>query len=993
GGNGTDDAINTYDFPDDMVSLYANWTVVNKYDEPNEDANTYELTVTNTTKDLKTVSPDNWGVEKLPFGEPQLDKTNNTVTFKWKVNVGMIDPNSTPENKVLLTADPVYYGHGRDAVTSFTLGELITANYINNGALTPLHPDGGTISISKSSTGANSYELSLTADAGSIVVWPADSATSSDLVMNSVQVDADGNGLKDNDPYVPAYTTYYVTAVYKYTPDMIGQFTEPARQISAKNKVSSTAVLPNKDNQTDNAENTQNRALFVDDPASFIITKDLKLKNGTTVNYAGENKKYGDLGFTITDAAGNPVTIYSRSGNADDGYTYEPYTGDLEQTTNLTQPKVYYVLPGVTYKITETIDSRYTDYMEPAAAGGETVTKGPLSSGGQPVDFRFTNKETIGSITVKKEDTAGHPVKGAKFKLVSVGENGTETQVGEILETEGTNTATCTWNDLPYGTYKLYEVESAPGYVKMDAENGLPLTITIPYTDENDVVHVDYTTPVLKNQKTQATATLHKYVGANGALSTFNRLEETVDGATYLLERSSDGGRTWESAKTYDGTVITAKPLSSFGFLEYNVPASENDVTYTYRWKETLSNNDTYIPVNHPENDTKTGYSDTFTMTEGDSKTSIIYNRTLTKIKVQKEGKQYDTKGAFGYITDIEVPVTLYRYSGTGTPTSVSQLEDLGTQTAKYNDNNATWDKLPWYTGANGSETAYTYYVKETIDSTFVFDSATLGGTTIDPSNYVEIGGEKYIKVDVSSGSEDYAVKLINYKKAIPVQIVKRDQNGNPTIPGCEFTIYDSNGNVALDARTLDPDDKLENLGYSNNVAGVYVYLEPGKTYTYKETKEANSHFLEADSDNPLVQVDKGGVIITPTFTPGQTMTVKTYVVKNQVHPTIRIYKRNSASTSTNVTGAKYSVYTRSGEAPNYTYTPVLASNGQPLVLNANGSASTERLSPGTYYFTESTVPANFLNPNYEHSAEVYEALDTTNTYIYESSVGTHGTT
>ena len=42
--------------------------------------------------------------------------------------------------------------------------------------------------------------------------------------------------------------------------------------------------------------------------------------------------------------------------------------------------------------------------------------------------------------------------------------------------------------------------------------------------------------PVLKNQKTQATATLHKYVGANGALSTFNRLEETVDGAQLCKE-------------------------------------------------------------------------------------------------------------------------------------------------------------------------------------------------------------------------------------------------------------------------------------------------------------------------------------------------------------------------------------------------------------------------------------------------------------------------
>ena len=107
GNNGTALSINDYDFPDDMISLYAEWTVRDKRTgDPGVPlaGGEYELTATTTVNDIHTITPDKWGVEKTSFGTPTVDKANKTVTFKWQVNVGMLGT----DGETLLTKNTDY---------------------------------------------------------------------------------------------------------------------------------------------------------------------------------------------------------------------------------------------------------------------------------------------------------------------------------------------------------------------------------------------------------------------------------------------------------------------------------------------------------------------------------------------------------------------------------------------------------------------------------------------------------------------------------------------------------------------------------------------------------------------------------------------------------------------------------------------------------------------------------------------------------------------
>ncbi len=972
GNNGTDKAISEYVFAPDMVTLSAEWDLVDKRTGTPVVLKTYNQTVNASADKIQTTSPDVWDVEKTNSGSPVVDKSAKTVTFKWQVNVGMVVEEAGSKTMVSQNSD--YARTGRDAVTTMTLGEQLSAKLVSGGSV--LQPKDGKISISKSASGNNSVDVALNSGAGSVIVWPESSVTDSKLLMDSLKVDKDGDGTAETE--VPSYTTYYVTAVYDITDDMIREFNETADAIESVNTASTTAVLPVLGTQTGSASNTQNAPLYLKDPASFRITKTLIKPNGESVTY---NNEHGTITYTLTLADDSAAEVYTKNGSS-----YTKYTGDLQQSKS-TSSNIYYVLPGRAYKITETIAPEHTDIMKPVGDSYK-LSPDPLQGGdSNRWTASFTNKETLGTITVRKQDDKNHNLPGAEFALYRV--DGQNEVLIEKLTTKSPS-GTCVFGvtagkELPYGTYKLYETNPPAGYSKMDAENHLPMIIVI------DDDHQNVTTEILKNKETKATVDLNKYVGSNQSTvstDTFTKWTSKFPQATFLLQVKNDNGE-WVTAKDINGRDVTEMSLNESGSFSsaIEVPATKADGTahYEYRFRETLTENSGYVPVNHPADDLLHGYSEVFTLDQGQTYTVPLFNRKTVAVMALKNAYQYDSKGNPTVITTATVPVTLYRYEGTGTPTSADQLDSLGEKTARHTNSSsnptAQWTNLPYFGGADGSETQYTYYIKETLGSDFVFGKAQLGSTDISESDQIMIGGERYIKVSVGSNN-NYTVTLYNYKKAIPVQIVKKTDSSDPnvTISGCEVTVYKDRNCTQVAADAQNSSKLLENLTLTT-----VFYLEQGVTYYYKETKEVNSEFLSATTDDKRVDIEKGGVIIAGTVTPGEKATVKTYEVKNKLHPRIRIDKKNAVSTGTNVTGSKFAVYTKT---PGGTYTPYLDSKGQAVVIDKTNERSNTWLPPGEYYFTESTVPGGFLDPNYPNSRDVYAEKDTTNTYIYDSTAG-----
>ena len=162
------------------------------------------------------------------------------------------------------------------------------------------------------------------------------------------------------------------------------------------------------------------------------------------------------------------------------------------------------------------------------------------------------------------------------------------------------------------------------------------------------------------------------------------------------------------------------------------------------------------------------------------------------------------TSGIVTATTDMTIGVTLYQYSGTGTPSSADDLEEFGTGTARFSNSGsnttAKWTIPIFGTDENGNEFKYKYYIKEDLDDIsgqtantgdFEFGSVdtSLQGTV------VTIGegeaAESYVEIDFTTLKSVYETRLYNYQQAIPVHVVKRNANTNATsIDGCQVTVY-----------------------------------------------------------------------------------------------------------------------------------------------------------------------------------------------------------
>ena len=999
GANGTDNSINTYDLSK-FINLKASFDLLDKTQIEGSDnyiVKTYSASDSDTADNFSTSSPDVWGVQKIRKDAPVV--SNGKATYTWTVKVGLrsgaaqyLEDGSS--NPMYLVADDGQYNRpGRDAVTTLSLGDLLSAELSNHEALgTP------TLTIKRDSINADGTTPEPKPFTGSIVVWGQ--GADKNVMLNKVKsIDSDGDTKADVE--TPVYTTYTVTAEYDVS-SYQGEFYDTTIiTLDTDNTVNLAAQLPKLPNQSDRDEVLVSAQLTNKDPASFNLVKKLDQYGDGQADYDG---RYGTITYSLKNG-NTAATIYIKK---TDG-SYEVFTGNMQPGTT------YYVLPG-SYTVSETIDSAYSKYMVPVkvAAKNNTTNQSSGASGSsgstsfapeakEDWTITFTNKETLGKAVIKKYDQGSGELAGAKFQLKDSAGNIVKVKVDGVEQdyvvTDANGNAS--YDRLPYDTYTLKEIEAPRGY-------SLDPTVKTFTIGEGDGKTLLYNAE-FHNQDNLAHIVMEKYTGVGQALSSFERVTGTFSDATFELQYKGTDGQ-WHTAKDSEGNAI-ATSLNNFGYIKADVLAEDAAIAGTdkrieYRFVETIANGSIYYPVDPTptEGETynpgdKTFATDGVRINKGDTYTFRLYNRRAVTITVNKNFYSVNASGAPAYLgDDFGAKVTIGLYRTTKADPKVADLEKVG-DSLNVGHANESWTGLP-ATDAAGN--AYTYYLREestTGDFVQIRENnqdATIVGLK-DGDNTVY-----YSKVALTSTKVSYITTLKNIRDVIPVHIVKYNEtSGAYDLGSCAVTVYsaytdDTTNTIATDAisKTAGDDPQpvsLNNVTMPAGNSGAVVYLKPGQVYYYKETViQPGYRFSKLTSDetngNTAVTTNLGKIDLTKVHQPdltGSDTAYKTYTVTNKTDPQIRINKFKSVkegSTYPTVSGAEFTVYVKD-ESGNYV---PYQKNGQDVKITTTNALSGVTLPNGTYYLAETKVPANFIDPNSEAGAALYNALDMdSNTYTY----------
>ena len=1033
GNNGTANSINTYNLAN-CVTLNAKFDVVDKTSElpyPQNAVKTYTYPATAGMDPITTITPDVWGVNKSESKPAAVDQNSNIVTYEWQIDVGLVKGTDENGRSILQSDGDKYTRFGADEVTTMSLSDALKVFLNGSDTQYDLNPTSVTIKKTGTTTTAVTlYDAETNLLGQPLVVWGA--GANQNLRLNETTAVLDKDGDKTADTTTPTYTSYIVTAKYDVS-GLTGEFyDDDLNTLKANNKVDLTATLANGkapaepivQNDDDDADSVA--TLYREQPAKIDIDKMLWTVSGGTNAYNGE---FGTITYTLTAADDSQFKVYTYDGSA-----YSEYANATSVTiTDIEQ--AYYVLPlpnGASYKIKETIDSSYANQMhfdsvkakEAEAADSEAVegSNGEVSFAverGEEWTVTFTNKECKGKIEITKHDEKGQPLPNTQFQLKDSNGNVVKWVSGGVEYDYMTtnNSGKGTYTDLPYGTYTLDEIPRA-GYAK---DGDWPKTIVI---GDGEGESVEYK-PTYTNTKTKATLTLTKYVG---------RLQATVgtnwptagssnkDRFSFVLQRTikdNPSETDWETVtKDIDGNDIL--PLSDYGTISVDVAATDgSNNPYKYRWVETITAEEdgtyNYYPVVENADGTytnkptaTTAATQPKTVDVGGTQSFSMYNREKVTVQVVKHYYQYGTNGG----TTIQevtsngdtapstaswtVPVTLYRYSGTGDPTSVSQLTEISTKDAKSSSTEARWEDLIVF----DENATYTYYVKETLPtaetdprSRFTYWDLNTGlqGTT-----YVELpakSGDYYVKVTMTKGVNEVGFR--NYEDAIPIRIRKLVGTGSTTLAGCTVTIYTdpdcSDDHIAYDAQT---GKRLEKITLPRDTTGQYIYLKTGQRYYYKEIDIPSGYtFMNMITDNSstygnsttTTTTNLGTIDLTdleqPTMSKRPNTNAggyryKTYTVRNIKDPDVQFTKKSMGQTR-DLKGAKFAVFTRTGTEGNYSYTFV-----KEFDLSSSATVS-QSLPEGTYYVAEIKTPnaddngVGYLNPNSQNACNEYNRVAT----------------
>lgn len=954
GNNGTEDSINEYVFPEDMVTLSTTFEVLDKQDPRNyTTVGEYTHTVTASPEPITTYSPDQWGVKKTGVPEEtKYNETDKTVTFTWDVEVGML------EDDEIKTLNADYSRDGRDLLQALALEDSFLTS-INKEGVTVEDPESVTI---RKLTGSSSWgEAKSVAPGTDIPLWGegADDA----LLMNHAKlIDLDGDKTNPPEQDTPTYTKYRVEVTYPVSDDWIAHFPLLEGYELTQNNTAKTeaqlAKIPEK--QTDEADAEQTVPLPFDGAAKLRLYKRFTDYNGDETDYnSALERLYGPLSYTIS--ADSNFTIYEKSGD-----TFVPVEGMSGASEYSLKTGIdYYLVPGIEYTVKENLSDAQQRAMVQTNEPKEFVNT-PYVDEAWNVTFR--NKETVGRIVVTKEDNAGRKMPGVGFTLYA--DDG-ETVVAQeqITSSQGT----ISFNRLPYGDYILRETKPpAEGYVPSE---DYPVTIDAQHTNVA-VTRV--------NKVSASRLILTKYVGlAEGQIN--HKANDHFPG-TFILQRTTSNPETATDWQEVSGVSTTVSPL---GQIIANVDAfDQNGNPYWYRFVETIPEG-YYDPAATDPGSTRYAYSEAVKLTEVKDGTEYarpltdpvevsMYNRKYVRAHVSKLFFITNNDGTLSGTSLFTTTVKLFAYSQadgsdihevTGaTPDNIIGNNSSGTDYAD-------WLNLPLY-----KENKRIHYVVQEGSvkygdqdyETFILDEAQTGNIVMIDTDG---DGTKERCIDISSMTTAFTddmyaettqrpmtKELVNVQNLYPVQIWKRNYYTNAGVEGAGVTVYDQNGNIAygyifdgnVKVKTLLKDIPIPNQGGSDYY--VRIYLAPGQTYTFEETvNETGLHFHHLSDDGKIT------LPATPqSFANKDTRKNTTRTVFNAPDPLVRINKEDSTDSSKKLT-AVFTAYTKEADGR---FAPVLDGEGNPVTINSSNTDQTYRFAPGEYYFAETLVPEGYLDPN-----------------------------
>ena len=316
---------------------------------------------------------------------------------------------------------------------------------------------------------------------------------------------------------------------------------------------------------------------------------------------------YGDIEYVIS--AAEDFSIYKKLGEKS---FEEIMSGDNSYV--LTTHTDYYLVPGITYTVTENLKEDQSARMTPVGSGSDTQTP----AAGAEWNLVFTNKETVGRVWIHKTDDHNRNLGNAEFGLFLPG---SDTPVVSGFTDPGTGYLT--FDNVPYGTYILHEMNAPDGYAP-DFED-VPVTVSA----ANPIPEV----PIeASNTLTGVSITLIKYVGGaeGNAPKDISTTANASFPGTFVLQRKT-ADTDWEDVPD------VATSVNEYGKIYAEVDAFTTDgKVYYYRFVETIPDG-YYDPV-----------TDSTTTSYGPSEEGIaliddngvaepkevkMYNRKIFKIK------------------------------------------------------------------------------------------------------------------------------------------------------------------------------------------------------------------------------------------------------------------------------------------------------------------------------------------------------------------------
>ncbi len=523
-------------------------------------------------------------------------------------------------------------------------------------------------------------------------------------------------------------------------------------------------------------------------------------------------------------------------------------------------------ITGNTDGMTNTIEwggVPYGNYKvyETDASGNKIAANSPIlltyevSDGGlngisvQPVDPNtsfeslgtITNTERVGDIEItKKYISAEGNTNKFYFQLYKV-ENETETAYGDIVSTDNITgtlegaTGTVEWTNIPYGTYKVYEVDSSGNKVTSDT------TMTVVGSGQSIVVNADTVTGTITNTENVGSITAtKKFVSPSGLSDTFYLSLFKVDGGNETLYKDvatavkSTGSMTGSATGVSKTVHWDGIPFGTYKVYETDDSGNKIVATSSLLLEYSVDPMDGYSV----ELDLDSEEAGTFTNTErtgnltiqktfgttSDLKEGDVDDDELLTFRVQSTTLDPAYDQVFDYTDFINGSKTI-----TGLKTDTYKV----TETSNLGGNNYT--RVTTVKVDDGTAT----------EASNISASVTAGKTTVvtfDNTYTIKRGKfSVYKDVDGSDTEESFpmTVTLIYPDGYAPTNTVASGQYR-----------YDGSIVIAKDIIDSDPDVEVSGnvvtvkISLSENGGGIdFLELPYGTTYTVSENLPANSAY------------------------------------------------------------------------------------------------------------------------------------------------------